>query len=170
MSQSVPESAELLPLERHQTQSTISAFSATGAERNVTAEFNPHVLYEDSDVQVSQEGLTIKRYYFPIPMSKFIPWGKIETVQTASEANVQWYELKMWGMGFGNIWWAQKFRIINDQRNGQLRVNTLPDIMGANIVVKIRGQWVRPGCHVEYVQEAIRAIRRMLVRTHQHAE
>ncbi|KAJ1945021.1 hypothetical protein FBU59_002436 [Linderina macrospora] len=171
MSQHTPESAELLPLDRQRTQSTISAFSDAGAGAHTTAaDSEPQVLYEDNYIQVSQDGLIIKRYYFPVPTSKFIPWSKIQTVQTAKEADVRWYALKAWGMGLGNIWWSQKFQIVNFKKNGQLGVNSLADIMDSNIVVKIRDQWVRCGCYVEYPQEVMRTVRRMLVRTHPHAE
>ncbi|ORX74166.1 hypothetical protein DL89DRAFT_289785 [Linderina pennispora] len=128
------------------------------------------ILYEDDYIQVSRDGLRIKRYWFPALNSTFIPWHTIEYVKTAREANVKWYEVKDWGPAFGNICWALKPRLITRKQAGNIGFNSLDEIRDSNIVVKVRGKWMRPGTYVEYPHEAMRMIRRMVASSHLHAE
>ncbi|KAJ1965032.1 hypothetical protein GGI12_001054 [Dipsacomyces acuminosporus] len=121
-------------------------------------------LYDDRYIKVTREGLEIFNYYFPTGTSRFIRWESIEYVRTAKEAGVKWYALKQWGMSLGNIWWAFKFRIVKATAGG-IGVRTYDEILQSNIVVKVHGGIIRPGSFVQYPEEAMMVIRKM-VRKH----
>ena len=53
------------------------------------------VLYEDNTIRVDHDGLTIKRYYFPIGRSKRIAFGDIRSVETGPAGfATKW---RLWG-------------------------------------------------------------------------
>ncbi|PIA14335.1 hypothetical protein COEREDRAFT_82849 [Coemansia reversa NRRL 1564] len=130
------------------------------------------VLYEDKYLKVTEEALIVKLYYFPTLGSRTIYWEEIEWVKIASEANVGWLELKMWGMGFGSIWWNCKARLLNigNSRNDGRLVNRLSDILATNIVIKVKGACIRPGSFVEHPDAAMAAIGQLIYRNHPHTE
>ncbi|KAJ1740767.1 hypothetical protein LPJ78_004206 [Coemansia sp. RSA 989] len=140
--------------------------------RLIGEEPNEEVLYEDRYLIVHERALVIKRYYFPSLGSRAIPWNKIERVQIARDADVKWYELKMWGMGFGTIWWNCKPRVITWNRYGRrFEINGLSQILATNIVVGVKNSWIRPGTFAENPQQAMAAIGRLLYRNpHLHSE
>ncbi|OBF12429.1 MULTISPECIES: hypothetical protein [unclassified Mycobacterium] len=54
-------------------------------------------LYEDSGLRLDEDGITIRRYYFPLATPKRIPYSKIQGVKT---------EQMTWNSGKGRIWGA----------------------------------------------------------------
>ncbi|KAI8322237.1 hypothetical protein GQ54DRAFT_311074 [Martensiomyces pterosporus] len=124
-------------------------------------------LYEDGYIKVTRDGLRIFNYYFPLLTSRFIRWEAIEYVKTAKEADVKWHELKIWGTSLGNIWWGFKCRIVKSTATG-LGVRSFNEILESNIVVKVRGSMIRPGSYVQYPEEAMLVIRKMVEKHHPH--
>ena len=61
------------------------------------------LLYEDKYVRITEEGITIRRYYFPTFQSKFVPWSAIKCFRLEP---VNFFKSKGWGMGLSNVWWA----------------------------------------------------------------
>ena len=58
-------------------------------------------LYDDGLVRLDRDGLTIRRYYFPVAVSKHIPYARIKEVQ----------ERQMGALtGKGRIWGTGDFR------------------------------------------------------------
>ncbi|MBV9231248.1 MAG: hypothetical protein JOZ18_18195 [Chloroflexi bacterium] len=53
------------------------------------------IFYDDGLVQLASDGLTIRRYYFPLGTSKHIPYAQIKGVQ-------QWH-MGLW-TGKGRLW------------------------------------------------------------------
>jgi hypothetical protein len=56
---------------------------------------NSKILFNDKDVKVREECITIKNYYFPIGTSKRIPINEIKDVYLVEESNL----LRIWGTG-----------------------------------------------------------------------
>ena len=60
-------------------------------------------LYKDPRISMTDEGITISSYYFPLGGAKLIPWNQIRSV--ASKRMSFWSgKAKLWGMGFDRIW------------------------------------------------------------------
>jgi hypothetical protein len=78
------------------------------------------ILYDDRLVQLNSDGLTIRRYYFPLGTSKHIPYAHIKGVQ-------QWHmgpwtgKGRLWGSGDLRHWfpldlhrpWKEKALILD---------------------------------------------------------
>ena len=85
------------------------------------------VLYDDGLVKLDLDGLTIRRYYFPLGMSKRIPYARIKGVQ----------ELHMGALtGKGRLWGSSDLRhwFPLDLRRPQKEKALLLEV----------GTWVRP--------------------------
>lgn len=61
------------------------------------------LLYEDKYVRITEEGVTIRRYFFPTFQSTTVPWSAIKCFQLEP---VNFLKSKGWGMGLSNVWWA----------------------------------------------------------------
>ncbi|KAJ2324367.1 hypothetical protein IWW51_003308 [Coemansia sp. RSA 2702] len=125
-------------------------------------------LYEDRYLAVTRAALIIKRFYFPTLSARAIPWTAIEWVRLARDADVKWYELKMWGMGVGTIWWNCRARALT--WDGGPRLHGMGEILATNVVVKVKGAWIRPGSFVEQPEAAMAAIGQLIYRSHAHSE
>ncbi|KAI8322236.1 hypothetical protein GQ54DRAFT_153831 [Martensiomyces pterosporus] len=169
---SAPERIALLRMES--TPSSLSRFDAAtladGQLDRAHEDESQEPLYEDNYIKVTHQGLTIYKYWFPLMNSMFIKWEDIEYVRTAKEANVKWYEVKDWGVAWGNICWAFKCRLIAKKQSGSIGFFSMEEIRNTNIVVKLKGGWIRPGAYVEDLPRAIAVIRRMLTHRHAHDE
>ncbi|KAJ2157956.1 hypothetical protein GGF46_004122 [Coemansia sp. RSA 552] len=128
------------------------------------------VLYEDGYLRVTDQVLVVKRYYFPTLGSRVIPWSQIEWVRLASQAGVQWYTLKMWGMGIGTIWWGWATRVVRWDNDAGWRISGLSEILATNIVIKTKDSWLRAGSFVEDAGQAMAAINQAIYRTHPHVD
>eukprot|EP00727_Mastigamoeba_balamuthi_P002314 m51a1_g1208 putative dual specificity protein phosphatase 1 isoform 2 (288) ;mRNA; r:469225-470701 len=62
--------------------------------------------YEDGAVRLDRTGITIRKYYFPLATSRFIPLADIESFGTAPDYGIGLLGLKTWGMGLSKVWWA----------------------------------------------------------------
>jgi hypothetical protein len=90
------------------------------------------VLYEDAHVVCDEDGLTIKRYYFPLATEKRIPYADIRRVEEHRMGALtgQW---RIWGMGPAPYWfhldWTRprKDRAIIVDRGSWLKVVVTPD-------------------------------------------
>ena len=60
-------------------------------------------LYEDRYITLTDQGVTIKWYYFPIGKAKHIAWGEVKAFRYEP---INLFTSKGWGMGFSNVWWA----------------------------------------------------------------
>ncbi|KAJ2799121.1 hypothetical protein H4R20_004554, partial [Coemansia guatemalensis] len=134
--------------------------NSSESEAAEAASSHPQVLYEDEYLKVTEEAITVKRYYFPTFGWRTIPWRQVEWVKLASQTNVGWLQLKVWGIGFGRIWWNCNMRLfdIGRSRNGGRLVNGLSDILAGNIVIKVKEAWIWPGSFVENPDAAMAAI------------
>jgi hypothetical protein len=66
----------------------------------------PLSLYKDKYVELTEKGIIIDWYYFPIGMKKFIPYSEIKSAKDA-ETDLQLFSMldyKAWGMEMNNIW------------------------------------------------------------------
>lgn len=76
--------------------------------------------YEDQYVTVTEDSLTIKKYYFPHAASKTIPASSVVRVWHGSDAELglSFFRKKTWGLALSNVWWAFAFfREFNDDKN-----------------------------------------------------
>ena len=55
-------------------------------------------LYDDGLVKLDSDGLTIRRYYFPIGTSKYIPYTRIKDVQER-DMGLLTGKARIWGTG-----------------------------------------------------------------------
>ncbi|MEZ0353842.1 hypothetical protein [Mycobacterium sp. pR1184] len=53
--------------------------------------------YEDSGLRLDEDGITIRRYYFPLAGAKRIPYSEIRGIKT---------EEMTWNSGKGRVWGA----------------------------------------------------------------
>ncbi len=59
------------------------------------------ILYEDKFIQINEQGVLIRCYYFPIGTAKFVKFCDIEKVYRESDAMGN---VKGWGMSLSPIW------------------------------------------------------------------
>lgn len=61
-------------------------------------------LYSDREVEINELGIRLPFYYFPIGVSKFIPWSSIKEirVENLSVKNGLW---RIWGMNLNCVWY-----------------------------------------------------------------
>ncbi|KAJ2745638.1 hypothetical protein GGI20_002021 [Coemansia sp. BCRC 34301] len=128
-------------------------------------------LYEDKYLVVTADGITVRRYYFPLMEDKFIRWEDIEYVKTAQELEVKWYAIKEWGMALGNIWWNCASRFVKCPPRDGWGFNGMDYILRTNIVIKVRNSSTRPGSFVEHRDDAMAAIASLVqLGGHSHVE
>ena len=60
-----------------------------------------HILYDDGLVQLNSDGITIRRYHFPLGTSKHIPYAQIKGVQP--------WPMGLW-TGKGRLWGSGDLR------------------------------------------------------------
>lgn len=78
------------------------------------------MLYEDTQIIINDEGLEIKRYYFPVGMSKQIKFSEIESVNEIDLSFLKG-KARLWGMDIAPYWynwdnnrfWKKKGIVIN---------------------------------------------------------
>jgi len=63
-------------------------------------------LYEDKFVQVTDDQIILKKYYFPAGNAKKISFNNINNICTDKEYGVNALGYKSWGMGLSKIYWA----------------------------------------------------------------
>lgn len=66
---------------------------------------HPSNSYEDEFVRCDDRGITLKFYYFPVGIPKFIPWA---TVKKAEEKPLRLWsgKYRIWGMGLRPVWFS----------------------------------------------------------------
>jgi len=67
---------------------------------------NSDVLYGDKYIDVTNNEIILKKYYFPTKKSKNVSLSDIEYICTDEEYGVKPINLKLWGIGLNNIYWA----------------------------------------------------------------
>ena len=85
------------------------------------------LLYDDGLVQLAADGLTLRRYYFPLGTSKHIPYARIRGVQ-ARRMGLWSGKGRLWGSGDLRHWFPLDLR--------RPRKETL--------LILDLGAWVRP--------------------------
>jgi hypothetical protein len=86
-----------------------------------------HVLYDDGLIRLDEEGLTIRRYYLPILLSKRIPYARIRGLRQRRLGPLtgKW---RLWGSGDFRHW--APFDLHRRHKTRTLELNV--------------GGWVRP--------------------------
>ncbi len=66
------------------------------------------IQYHDGYADVFEDSIVIKKYYFPIPLSKRIDFNEIESIsiETPNIKNGKW---RIWGSGNLNTWFPLDF-------------------------------------------------------------
>ena len=64
-------------------------------------------LYSDRFVEIFEDHLQIKGYYFPFGAKKRVDLKEGVTFRTDAELGLHFFEKKGWGLATNNIWWAQ---------------------------------------------------------------
>jgi hypothetical protein len=54
--------------------------SGTPDNPPTTSLSGPHILYSDHLIEISADGITFRKYYFPIPSDKFVPYSEIDHI------------------------------------------------------------------------------------------
>ena len=67
-------------------------------------------IYEDEFVKVTSKTLTIHSYWFPSANAKRIPLTELKEIDISPESVESSLNANNWGMGLGDIWWAQDSR------------------------------------------------------------
>lgn len=60
-------------------------------------------LYEDEYIRLSNGGVQLKTYYFPLGGWKYIAWDELEAF---NYERINMLTSKGWGQGCSNVWWA----------------------------------------------------------------
>lgn len=60
------------------------------------------VLYDKGNVQITDEGVLLRWYYFPFAQSKFVPFSEITGIERQT---CGLFNSKTWGMPFDGSWW-----------------------------------------------------------------
>jgi hypothetical protein len=64
------------------------------------------ILYNDKYIQITNNEIMLKKYYFPSFSSKKIEFSDIEYICSDQEYGVDILGYKVWGMGLSTIYWA----------------------------------------------------------------
>ena len=101
-------------------------------------------LYTDKFSTITEEGITVKSYYFPFALSKFIPFKDIHTIEPPPPStSIFTKSKKSWGMGLDfNTWWACDMgREISRTRDDLLTVS----VWGGGVAKRREMQYLRVG-------------------------
>ncbi|KAE9553940.1 hypothetical protein FO519_002866 [Halicephalobus sp. NKZ332] len=89
-------------------------------------DFGP-VLYEDDYVELSEDILVIKRYFFPLMKAKIIRIRDLRVAYFDDQENTKYQVLRTWGKGSNDVYWAVDFkRCLGGNKSG--RTNVVIDI------------------------------------------
>lgn len=119
-------------------------------------------LYQDKFVDIYQDHLNIKCFYFPFGWERRIAIGPGAGVSftTDRELGFRWRDRKAWGMALNNVWWARDW-----VRDPVLNLGGPPRHLG--VVLKVGAEPFRKGFSVEDEAAALRALESVLPRTGQ---
>jgi hypothetical protein len=98
-------------------------------------------LYQDGLVQITDQEMVFRNYYFPCGGDKRVPWDQIEYVQVR-KPSITFGSWRIWGGG-PRTWFP-----FDGARPGR----------DAIFVASLRGRFVRIGFTVEHTQEVIRIL------------
>jgi len=102
------------------------------------------LLYEDKFIRIDEiTGIEIFWFYFPLTISKIVPWNEI--LQVNRPVDLHWADYKAWGMRFSNIWWACNIRRYCDPSDHNIILTT--------------DSWVQKGFSVERPDQVMEIIR-----------
>jgi hypothetical protein len=59
--------------------------------------------YQDDQIIIDEDGITILNYYFPLSSKKVIPWNHIKSVNRF-DVTLWTGKLRIWGMGLRPFW------------------------------------------------------------------
>ncbi|CAK9100016.1 unnamed protein product [Durusdinium trenchii] len=101
-------------------------------------------LYQDKFVDIYQDHLNIKCFYFPFGWERRIAIGPGAGVSftTDRELGFRWRDRKAWGMALNNVWWARDW-----VRDPVLNLGGPPRHLG--VVLKVGAEPFRKGFSVE---------------------
>lgn len=71
------------------------------------------VLYREKSLLLTDEGITIFTYYFPLGQAKKIPWGKVKKVKM-EKLGLFSGKLRAWGMELKPYWFNYGWRANKD--------------------------------------------------------
>jgi len=97
------------------------------------------VLYQDSLVEITDEGMVFQRYYFPFGNACRVPWNQIESVQVR-QPSVFGGSWRLWGTGDFRTWYP-----MDSKRPSRDRI----------FVAQLRGRFRRIGFTVEDSQKVL---------------
>uniref|UniRef100_A0AC35GCV9 Uncharacterized protein n=1 Tax=Panagrolaimus sp. PS1159 TaxID=55785 RepID=A0AC35GCV9_9BILA len=69
-----------------------------------------HLLYTDEYVELYEEILIIKRYFFPLMKPKIIRLKDLRIAYYDDQANGKYASIRTWGKGGKEVYWAVDFR------------------------------------------------------------
>uniref|UniRef100_A0A1I7RS13 Phage protein n=2 Tax=Bursaphelenchus xylophilus TaxID=6326 RepID=A0A1I7RS13_BURXY len=100
-----------------------------------------HILYEDDYVELTEDFLTIKRYFFPMMKPKVVRVKHIRTVYFDEQDNTKYGLKRTWGKSeMSEVYWAIDFRrclpgdkggkadVIVDVEDGLMKGFTVRDV------------------------------------------
>lgn len=99
-------------------------------------------LYDDGLIQLDTDGVTIRRYYFPLGTRKFIPYRRIRGVKTRAMGAFSG-KGRIWGSGDFTHWYSL------DMQRGSKTTAILLDL----------GSWVEPVLTPERPDEVLGILR-----------
>jgi len=67
---------------------------------------NNEILYDDKFINITNNHIFLKKYYFPTATSKKIAFTDIESICTDHEYGLNALGYKTWGMGIAKVYWA----------------------------------------------------------------
>ena len=68
------------------------------------------VLYEDDYVELSEDILVIKKYFFPLMKPKIVRIRDLRVAYFDDQENAKYPVLRTWGKACNDVYWAVDFR------------------------------------------------------------
>ncbi|CAE7389460.1 unnamed protein product [Symbiodinium natans] len=114
-------------------------------------------LYQDKFVEIFDDHLRIKSYYFPFGKAKVINIPSVSgavSFSTDRDLDFSLWDWKVWGMALNNVWWAPDWQRCSLSGNRNL-----------GIVITVEHERFRKGFSVEDATAALKVLEELLPRT-----
>ncbi|KXS16988.1 hypothetical protein M427DRAFT_144538 [Gonapodya prolifera JEL478] len=111
-------------------------------------------LFEDEHCSIYEDHIVIKSYFFPVG-HKTVRFNTIHSINTHEQLGLSPIQMKEWGMGLSNIWWA-----LDWDRAGIQLTGPSPEL--ELIIIKVEHDVIRKGFSVSRKSDALALLRKLV--------